>query len=112
MIEIAAERLLTLNQVPKLVPTRANGRRVHISTIYRWVQRGVNGIRLETIRVGGTTCTSMEALQRFCDRLSRDDEPAERSPERKRKQSIDRVGSELDGIGIGVQRKKGKRHGN
>jgi hypothetical protein len=30
----------------------------------------VRGIRLEVIRVGGTLCTSVEALQRFFERLA------------------------------------------
>jgi hypothetical protein len=29
-------------------------------------------IRLETVKFGGTVCTSLEALQRFFDRLSGD----------------------------------------
>jgi len=44
---------------------RPNGKRVHISAVYRWVQRGIKGVRLEAIRIGGTTYTSREALQRF-----------------------------------------------
>ncbi len=29
-------------------------------------------VRLENIKIGGTTCTSLEALQRFFDRLNGD----------------------------------------
>ena len=65
MIDIASEQLVPLNEVPKLLPARGNGKRIHISAIYRWAQRGVRGTRLEVIRVGGTTYTSREALQRF-----------------------------------------------
>ena len=35
-----------------------------------WARNGIRGVRIETIRVGGTLCTSLEALQRFFDRLS------------------------------------------
>jgi hypothetical protein len=38
--------------------------------LYRWAKRGLRGVKLETIRVGGTLCTSLEALQRFCERLT------------------------------------------
>ena len=31
---------------------------------------GVRGIRLESIMVGGTRCTSVQALQRFFDALT------------------------------------------
>lgn len=65
MIDIAHEQLVPLQQVPRLLPPRLSGKRVHVSAIYRWAQRGVRGNRLEVIRVGGTTYTSREALQRF-----------------------------------------------
>lgn len=65
MIDLETENLLSLHDVPKILPPRPNGKRVHISAIYRWAQRGIRGQRLEVIRVGGTTYTSREALQRF-----------------------------------------------
>ena len=67
MIDLREETLVPLREVPRLLPPRASGRRIHISAVYRWAQRGVRGIRLETARVGGTTYTSREALQRFAD---------------------------------------------
>jgi len=70
MIELSSESLVPLRSVPKLLPKRPNGKRVHISAVYRWIQRGVRGVRLESTRVGGTTYTSEEALQRFSERLS------------------------------------------
>jgi hypothetical protein len=36
----------------------------------------MKGVRLETIQVGGTRCTSMEALERFFHRLSTHSPPA------------------------------------
>ena len=65
MIDIAREQLISLHEVPTILPPRPSGKRLHISTIYRWVQRGIRGIRLEVVKVGGTTYTSREALQRF-----------------------------------------------
>ena len=70
MIDIDEETLIALNQVPKRVPPRANGKRVHISAVYRWTSRGVRGVILEAIKIGGTTYTSIEARQRFGDRLA------------------------------------------
>ncbi len=69
MIDIATESLIPLREAPRRLPPRPTGKRVHISACYRWVSRGVRGIRLEAIRVGGTMYTSLEALQRFADRL-------------------------------------------
>ena len=74
MIDHHREELVPLPKVPKLLPRRPNGKRLHISTVYRWAQRGVrDGIRLETLRIGGTTYTSRQALQRFAEALSSSD---------------------------------------
>ena len=47
----------------------ANGKQVHVTTVYRWINHGVRGFRLESIKVGGTTYTSVEAMQRFAEGL-------------------------------------------
>lgn len=70
MISIANEQLIPLRDAPKHLPPRPNGKRLHISVFYRWITRGVRGILLESIRIGGTTYTSLEALQRFGVHLS------------------------------------------
>ena len=46
------------------------GRKAHVSTLYRWSDAGCKGIRLEAIQIGGTRCTSAEALQRFFSALT------------------------------------------
>jgi uncharacterized protein DUF1580 len=38
---------------------------VHVGTLHRWRLRGVRGVRLETIVIGGLRYTSAEALERF-----------------------------------------------
>jgi hypothetical protein len=48
---------------------------VSVTTVWRWATRGVrarNGliVKLETIKLGGTTCTSDEALARFFQALT------------------------------------------
>ncbi|MEZ4495142.1 MAG: DUF1580 domain-containing protein [Dehalococcoidia bacterium] len=48
----------------------AEGKKVPTSTLYRWVKVGRKGCRLEGISVGGTICTSVEALQRFFEELT------------------------------------------
>jgi hypothetical protein len=61
------EQLIPLSQVPKLsfIPKRKNGKRIHVSTIFRWAQRGIGGIQLQTWQVGGTKCTTIDALDHF-----------------------------------------------
>lgn len=65
-IDISTERVVTFRDAAReYCPRRRHGRKPHISTFYRWARMG-----LETIRVGGQLCTSVEALQRFFDRLT------------------------------------------
>jgi hypothetical protein len=71
MIDISSEHLIAIRDVPKILPARGNGKHIHISAVYRWLLRGVRGVRLETIRIGGTSYTSSEAVQRFAEHLSR-----------------------------------------
>lgn len=71
MIEIARECCFPLSEAPGHLPRGRRGRRIHISTTFRWAQRGLRGVRLETIRIGGALYTSDEALQRFAEQLTR-----------------------------------------
>lgn len=70
MISIAAETLLPIRDVPSQLPKRSDGKKLHLSAVYRWIRAGIRGVVLETIRLGGCTYTSVEALQRFGERLS------------------------------------------
>ena len=70
MIDTSTENLIALRDVPRCLPPRSNGKRLHISAVYRWSLRGIRGVRLETVKVGGTTYTSREAIQRFSERMS------------------------------------------
>jgi hypothetical protein len=72
-IDIRSESILSLNNAAKVLPRRRQGKKPHFSTVWRWAMKGCRGVRLETIRVGGTLCTSREALQRFFDQLSAPD---------------------------------------
>jgi hypothetical protein len=67
------ETIISLAAAPDDLPRRRSGRPIHVSCIYRWTTVGCRGVVLESLQVGGTRCTSREALQRFFDKLS---EPA------------------------------------
>jgi len=45
-------------------------RPLHISTLVRWVTKGIGGVKLEAEKCGGRWVTSREALQRFVARLT------------------------------------------
>lgn len=68
----SVEPPIPLLQVPALpwLPRRRGRRKMHISTVFRWVCQGLHGTRLEVMRIGGTLCTSEAALKRFFIALS------------------------------------------
>jgi hypothetical protein len=69
-IDITREELVIFHRLAQSLPRRRRNRPVHVSTVHRWRQRGLGGIRLESIRVGGAWHTSWEAFARFCERLT------------------------------------------
>jgi hypothetical protein len=70
MIDPLTEQLISLTEAAKLCPKRRSGKRPHVSCVYRWTATGCKGVKLESLQVGGTRCTSREALGRFFERLS------------------------------------------
>ncbi|WP_404308153.1 DUF1580 domain-containing protein [Neorhodopirellula lusitana] len=62
-LNLMTEDLIGINQVPKQLQNR-----VHVSTVWRWTNRGIKGVQLETIKLGGKTLTSQQALGRFIKR--------------------------------------------
>jgi hypothetical protein len=72
-VNIKTENLVTLTQATKLLP-QVDGKRIHISTLWRWCKKGLKGINLEYFRTGSKIVTSQEALQRFFDAIVKLDE--------------------------------------
>lgn len=70
------QELIALRELPKLLPKRPNGKRVHLATIYRWIQRGVRGVRLRATKIGGSTFIEQRNLDDFIDKLSEPKESA------------------------------------
>jgi hypothetical protein len=70
MIDSMNETVVTYAQASDAGPRRRKGRKIHVSTFHRWATVGCRGVVLETIQIGGTRCTSLEALQRFFERLT------------------------------------------
>jgi len=65
MIDTDNEQLKLLTRAPPYVPGRP-----HISSLIRWASRGVKGVKLETVVIGGRRYTSIEAIGRFITRLN------------------------------------------
>jgi hypothetical protein len=73
MIDPNTETLVSLSEAARYLPRRRAGKKPHVSCIYRWTTSGCRGVILESIQVGGTRCTSKEALARFFRRLTSGD---------------------------------------
>lgn len=76
-IDVFSERVITFKEAISLLPKLPRSNKLHISTLYRWSLSGLRSkdravVRLEVVKVGGSICTSQEALQRFFDRLTGD----------------------------------------
>jgi len=94
-IDIEHETLLAIRDVPDRLPRKPSGKRIHISAVYRWMSAGVGGgVRLESIKLGGTTYTSVEALQRFADRRRGRDAEGPPLISKRRQAAIDAAAAE------------------
>src|SRR5690349_2456863 len=94
-IDLATEQLIPFNQVPSLLPRVRRGRKPHVGSIFRWAKKGLAGHRLEYLQVGGVKCTSVEALQRFFERISSPDRPVAPRSFAKRQREIKRATAEV-----------------
>ena len=101
-IDIRNENVISLAQAAKLkwLPRRRKGCRPHVATFYRWCQRGIRGEKLESIRCGGTICTSEAAILRFFDRLSARDGLERDASFPSRERSIEQAECELENLGV------------
>jgi hypothetical protein len=56
--------LITLTQLARRLPNRP-----HLSTVWRWTRRGIRGVRLGTVIIGGRRYTTPELVDEFLGRL-------------------------------------------
>ena len=97
MIAVNDESLVTFAQLARRLPHRRNGRPTHVSTIHRWRSAGVNGVRLDAVRMGGAWVTSLEVYSRFSTALTA---KADAGTVPVARPVHGRVGTRLDEIGI------------
>lgn len=102
-IDPELEQVLTLAEAAKLkwLPKRRAGKRLHVSTVYRWTEQGCRGIVLESIQVGATRCTSVEALKRFFTALNAAaGRPSAPSPSKAAEKRFREADRKLEAAGI------------
>lgn len=68
MLEIENHKLMTLLQVAKRLPNRP-----HVSTVARWIYRGVRGRKLISTVLGGRRYVSENSLNEFIASLNAPD---------------------------------------
>ena len=69
-VDIHKEKLLTLAEAAHSLPGH-----VAPSTLWRWHKKGIRGIRLESVLIGGKRLVSVESLTRFAEALTAASEP-------------------------------------
>ena len=99
-ISLADEQVISLAEATRLLPRQVNGKKVHVSTLHRWCSRGLRGVRLESLKLGGRVVTSVEALQRFAERCSSVGPEHRSSPNKQSQQAFERAETELEDAGI------------
>lgn len=100
------DRLIRLHDVPAIswLPLRRGGARLNVATVWRWTMKGCAGVKLATVSVGGTLCTSDAWLREFFDAVAqarRGERPTPhiRTPARRARDQA-RAAAELDAAGI------------
>ncbi|KAA5546027.1 DUF1580 domain-containing protein [Roseiconus nitratireducens] len=64
-LHLLTEDLVSIPDAAKLFPSSA---RPHQATVWRWQNRGLRGVKLETVRIGQHRFTSRQAVTRFLER--------------------------------------------
>ena len=100
MIDPLTEHIVSLTEASRLLPARRGGKRPHVSCLYRWTTSGCRGVILEAIQIGGTRCTSREALARFFARLTHRDDPRDVHHSDRRQRAAMDTERELDREGL------------
>lgn len=103
------QKYFTLGEAAKRIQ-EIDGKRPHPSTLFRWYDRGIGGVRLECIRVGRKLAVTEEALDKFfreagaagpIRRQPRISKPAPRKrTERQRQAGVDAAKASLRRNGI------------
>ena len=97
MTQFQNGKLITLAEAAKGLPGRP-----HISTLHRWRTRGVAGIKLRTLKVGGRRVVEVAELHRFIEATAAaaDGKPAPVRTTKTRQRAIEAAEKELDRVGI------------
>lgn len=103
-----SQKLFPFTETPDRIRALTGGKKKpHIATCHRWKQKGICGIKLRTISIGGTRCTSDEWLMEFFEATTAAKDKSTGESMRAgrlsaaRELAIERAEAELDDAGIG-----------
>lgn len=68
--------LIPLADVPRILPPRRGGKRIHPSCVFRWASEGVLGCKLRWISMGRCRVTRREWLEEFFAQVAAARDPA------------------------------------
>ena len=96
-IDLSSEDIFPVSEAPQHIPGHPSK-----ASVWRWVLKGVGGVKLESILIGGKRFTSAESIQRFCDRrtAAADGDPAPTRTSGQREREIAAAEQELSEDGI------------
>lgn len=96
MIDVKTETLIGLEQARREFPGKE---KVSLAALHRWRLKGVRGVVLETLVVGGARYTSLEAIDRFVAAQNAPESSLTLTAEQRRARS-EAARAELAGRGI------------
>jgi hypothetical protein len=102
-IDLRSEQIIDVRrEAPAYLGRGRNGRPPHISFLVRAIKHGINGHKLEALRVGSRWLTSVEALQRWAERQTPGTASAAGgpTPSPRRQEVAERADRELDRLGL------------
>jgi hypothetical protein len=91
---------LTLAEAAALLPGRKPGKRLYVNTVWRWCVKGLRGVRLRSVLVGGQRLTTRRWLREFLQAMNEARDPGGASPPvirtpRQRQSASERAAEEL-----------------
>lgn len=85
---------ISINRARRLPQLKRDGQRLDLSTIYRWISRGINGVKLRVIRQGRVYVTTEADVNEFLQAIN----PS--TPTESTKAEIKRAERRLKAAGI------------
>ena len=77
-----------------------DGRRKSLATLHRYRLKGVRGVKLETVLIGGLRYTSLEAIDRMIAAQNAVDAPVAAITATQRRKQSEAARTELERIGV------------